>query len=58
MRVSSLSGAVGYVTADLNETVAPMFTVVGIASNSEPDVYGLTDEPGVALVKHTGTLQG
>ena len=58
MRVSSLSGAIGYVTLDINETSTTMFTVVDLASNVEPTKFTTSDSPGVVLVKHTGTLQG
>jgi len=56
IRVSSLTGAVGYVTADINGS--DMYTVVDIAYNVAPQKYLLAADPGVALVKHTGTLQG
>lgn len=58
IRVSSLSGAVGYVTADLNETSNTMFRVVDILANKEPEKFSTSDNPGVLLVKHSGTLQG
>jgi len=59
MRVSSLSGAVGYVTVDIGDTTSgDMLSVVDIASNVESSKYTTSDNPGVALVRHIGTLQG
>ena len=58
IRVSSLSGAVGYVTADLNETSTVMFQVIDLLANKETEKFAVADNPGVILVKHIGTLQG
>jgi len=56
--VGATSGYVGYMTCNLGETSNTLVTVVDIASNIEPEKYTTSDNPGVALVKFTGTLQG
>lgn len=58
MRVSAVSGMVGYCTVDLNEASHDVFHIVDIAYNVEPAKYALADSPGVAICKLVTTLQG
>ena len=56
--VSASAGEVGYTTCDIGDATGTLFTVVNIASNVEPALYTTSDNPGVALVRISGTLQG
>lgn len=58
IRVSAVSGMVGYTTMDLNVTNADFFNVVDLASNREPNQYTTSNNPGVAVVKIVATLLG
>jgi hypothetical protein len=58
MRVSAVSGMVGYCTLDLGEASHDVFNVVDLAFNVEPAKYALADSPGVAICKLVTTLQG
>ena len=58
IRVSAVAGSIGYVTMDKAETTNTMFRVVDLMANREPSKFSTSDSPGVAIVKHSGTLEG
>jgi hypothetical protein len=58
IRKQTSGGRVGYYTMCLNCTDPVMFTIVDLVFNVEGSRFALADNPGVAIVKHTGILQG
>ena len=52
------SGKLGYYTMCTTCTDPTMFTIVDIIFNIEGSRFALADNPGAAIVKHTGVLQG
>ncbi len=49
LRVSTTAGAIGYTTADENNSNTAV-KIQDIASNKEPALYTTSDDPGVVLV--------
>jgi hypothetical protein len=56
--VWSATGSVGYTTVNVASTTGTMFICTDIMFNREGSKVALADNPGIALVKHTGTLEG
>ena len=58
IRKSTAGGRIAYNTICVTCATDPMFTIVDLMFNIEGSRFALTDNPGVAIIKHTGTLQG
>ena len=58
IRVSTVTGSIGYTTIDIGDTDASGWFITDIASNREPEAYTTSDNPGVALARWAGTLHG
>ena len=56
--VSATAGIVGYTTVNNASTTGTMYRCVDLMFNREPSKHALANSPGIAIVQHTGTLEG